>query len=53
MLIDASLIHFNKEFGLDVTRVAAVQRIPVPTQMLARHELAKSLIERLATTIAA
>jgi hypothetical protein len=46
------LIHFNKEFGLDVPWVAAVQRIPVPSQMLARHELAKSLIDRLATTIA-
>jgi len=40
LLLDASLFHFNKEFGLDVPWVAAVQRIPVPSQMLARHELA-------------
>jgi len=39
LLIDASLFHFNKEFGLEVPWVAAVQRIPVPSQMLARHEL--------------
>ena len=39
LLIDASLFHFNLEFGLEVPWVAAVQRIPVPSQMLARHEL--------------
>jgi hypothetical protein len=33
------LFHFNKEFGLEVPWVAAVQLIPVPSQMLARHEL--------------
>ena len=39
LLIDASLFHFRNEFGLEVPWVAAVQRIPVPNQMLARHEL--------------
>jgi hypothetical protein len=29
----------QKAFGLEVPWVAAVQRIPVPSQMLARHEL--------------
>ena len=38
-LVDASLFHFQKEFGLEIPWVAAVQRIPVPSQMMARHEL--------------
>lgn len=38
-LLDASLYHFHKEFSLDVPWVAAVPRVPVPSQILARHEL--------------
>ena len=39
-LIDAALFHFPKEFGLETPWVAVVQRISVPSQMIARHELA-------------
>ncbi len=40
LLVDASLFHFQQEFSLETPWVAAVQRIPVPSQMIARHELA-------------
>jgi len=43
LLIDASLFRFHKEFGLEIPGVAAVQRIPVPSQMIARHELSDTI----------
>jgi hypothetical protein len=39
LLIDASLFHFNKEFGLKTPWIAVVPRIAVSSQMMARQGL--------------
>ena len=38
-LIDAALIHFKKDFGLDVPAVVTRQRISLPSQIISRIDL--------------